>query len=115
MNDDLIIRPAKIEDLKNLLEFEQGVIAAERAFDPTLKEGKIHYYDLAKLIESSQTLVVVAELGPSQMTVVDVARPRLSWSNSVVRPLGSIRRRRSPSASYSKLVSFPPPGFVVSS
>jgi hypothetical protein len=34
------IREAKLEDLNILLEFEQGIITAERPYDPTLKEGK---------------------------------------------------------------------------
>ena len=37
------IRKAHPDDLEKLLEFEQGIISAERPFDPTLKEGKIHY------------------------------------------------------------------------
>jgi ribosomal protein S18 acetylase RimI-like enzyme len=63
MNDNLIVRPAKIEELETLLEFEQGIIAAERPFDPTIKDGEAHYYDLAKLIESPLSAVFVAELG----------------------------------------------------
>lgn len=58
----MIVRQAKIEEIETLLEFEQGVITAERPFDPTLKEGEIHYYDLAKLIESPLSSVFVAEL-----------------------------------------------------
>jgi ribosomal protein S18 acetylase RimI-like enzyme len=63
MNDNLIVRPAKIEELETLLEFEKGIIVAERPFDPTIKEGEAHYYDLAKLIESPLSAVFVAELG----------------------------------------------------
>jgi hypothetical protein len=58
----LIVRHAKIEEIETLLEFEQGIVAAERPFDSTLKDGEIHYYDLAKLIESSLSAVFVAEL-----------------------------------------------------
>ena len=36
--DQLKIRVATIKDLPLLLEFEQGVITAERPFDPTLKK-----------------------------------------------------------------------------
>jgi hypothetical protein len=32
------IREAKLEDLNILLEFEQGIITAERPYDPTLQE-----------------------------------------------------------------------------
>lgn len=58
----MIIRQAKIEDLDTLLEFEQGIVATERPFDPTLKEGEIHYYDLAELVESPSSAVFVADL-----------------------------------------------------
>jgi GNAT superfamily N-acetyltransferase len=58
----LIVREAKIEELETLLEFEQGIVLAERPFNPTLKEGEVHYYDLAKLVESPLSAVFVAEL-----------------------------------------------------
>lgn len=58
----MIVRQAKIEEIETLLEFEQGIVTAERPFNPCLKEGEIHYYDLAKLIESPQSSVFVAEL-----------------------------------------------------
>lgn len=54
------IRTAKLEDLEVLLEFEQGVITAERAFDPTLKEGIINYYDIKKMIIEPHINLVVA-------------------------------------------------------
>lgn len=54
------IRPATLEDLKILLAFEQGVIEAERPFDPTLAEDPITYYDMIELIRSDQAEVVVA-------------------------------------------------------
>ena len=50
----MTIRPATIKDLPVLLEFEQGIITAERPFNCTLKEGEIHFYDLKKLIESDK-------------------------------------------------------------
>lgn len=58
----MIIRKAKIEELEKLLEFEQGIVTAERPMNPTLKDGEIHYYDLAKLIESDFSEMLVAEL-----------------------------------------------------
>jgi len=60
MTSDILIRPAIIEDLPILYEFEQGIVTAERPFDPTLKPDPINYYDLKALIESSQAQVVVA-------------------------------------------------------
>lgn len=58
--ENLIIRKAGIADIDLLLEFEQEIVAAERPFDGTLKEGEIHYYDLEKLLSASDTEVVVA-------------------------------------------------------
>ncbi|MFD2564481.1 GNAT family N-acetyltransferase [Aquimarina rubra] len=59
----MIIRPAKIEDLLTLLDFEQKLIEAERPMDSTLKSGeKISYYDLGEYIKSDHTEVVVAEV-----------------------------------------------------
>lgn len=57
---NITIRPALETEIDTLLEFEKGIIEAERPFDPTLKEGTIHYYDLLSLIRSSEAEVVVA-------------------------------------------------------
>lgn len=57
----IVYRPAKLEELPELLEFEQGIIEAERPFDPTLKPGHINYYDIEALILSDEAEVVVAE------------------------------------------------------
>jgi hypothetical protein len=38
------INRAELEDLNILLEFEQGIITAERPYDPTRR--KINYYDI---------------------------------------------------------------------
>jgi GNAT superfamily N-acetyltransferase len=56
------IRKATLKDLEKLLEFEQGIITAERPFDPTLKEGKISYYNIEKMISATDVEVVVAVL-----------------------------------------------------
>jgi len=56
-----MIRAATIEDLDVLLQFEQGVILAERPFDPTIQQDPVHYYDLKELLYSAESLVVVAE------------------------------------------------------
>ena len=55
-------RTATLADLPTLLEFEQGIIAAERPYDPTIADDPVHYYDLDKLIRSPDAEVVVAEL-----------------------------------------------------
>lgn len=57
-----IIRIATLEDLTVLLKFEQGVIKAERPFDPTLKDGEITYYDIAELITNPNSEIFVAEI-----------------------------------------------------
>ncbi|MEO9894342.1 GNAT family N-acetyltransferase [Aurantibacter sp.] len=59
--DDIIIRKANIKDLASLLEFEQGIIKAERPFDPTLADDPISYYDLKELIASDTAEILVGE------------------------------------------------------
>jgi len=61
---DLTIRQAIPGDLAALLRFQQGVVEAERAFDPTIKDGPVHYYDIAALISSPDAHFLVAERGP---------------------------------------------------
>jgi len=56
-----IIRNATLEDLPVLLEFEQGIITAERPFDPTLDKDPISYYDLKEMILDEKTCVIIAE------------------------------------------------------
>ena len=58
----ITIRTAKHEDLPSLLEFEQGVIAAERPFCSDMQDEKFHYYDIAELLAREQAHVVVAEV-----------------------------------------------------
>jgi len=58
----LLVRKATLKDLPFLLKFEQGVIEAERPFDPTIKGGEITYYDISELITSPCSEVFVAEL-----------------------------------------------------
>ena len=60
---DFLVRPATMSDLDVLLGFEQGVIKAERPFDPTLAADPISYYDLKKLIESEDAQVLVVTNG----------------------------------------------------
>lgn len=60
-SDSILIRDAVIDDLSQLLEFEQKLIAYERGFDPNLKAGEIHYYDIKKYILDPEIKVVVAE------------------------------------------------------
>ena len=55
------LRPATLAELPILLNFEQGIVKAERPFDPTLKKGEIHYYDIGELILSDDAEVLVVE------------------------------------------------------
>jgi GNAT superfamily N-acetyltransferase len=59
---NITTRKATLADMDTLLQFEQGVIAAERPFDPTLKESHINYYNLNELITAPHIQLVVAEL-----------------------------------------------------
>lgn len=61
--EPITVRTATLADLDILLEFEQGIIHAERPFDPTLKEAHINYYDLGELIASPDAEVIVAVSG----------------------------------------------------
>jgi ribosomal protein S18 acetylase RimI-like enzyme len=60
--NEISIRTANLNDLGTLLLFEQGVIRAERPFDPTLKNGTIHYYDIERMISDPSVELVVATL-----------------------------------------------------
>jgi len=57
-----ITRKATLEDLPTLLKFEQGVIEAERPMDPTIKDGKINYYDISEIITNENSDVFVVEI-----------------------------------------------------
>jgi len=73
--NDFLVRRATQEDMIFLLEFEQGVIAAERPFDPTLPSDKIHYYDLNELLTSDDAELVVVEK-ESQIIACGYARKK---------------------------------------
>ena len=57
-----ITRLATLDDIPTLLEFEQGVINAERPMDPTIKNGDINYYDISELITSNESDVFIIEM-----------------------------------------------------
>jgi GNAT superfamily N-acetyltransferase len=60
---DPILRIANLDDLSNLLEFEQRLIKAERPMDPSIKDGNISYYDISEMIRARNSEVFVVELG----------------------------------------------------
>ncbi|MBZ0328675.1 MAG: GNAT family N-acetyltransferase [Altibacter sp.] len=55
------VRIATLDDLPILLQFEQGIIEAERPMDPTIKDEKISYYDISELIIQDESEVYVVE------------------------------------------------------
>ncbi|AZA78053.1 GNAT family N-acetyltransferase [Chryseobacterium sp. G0186] len=57
----MITREATEQDLDILLEFEQGIVSAERPFNSTLIDGEIHYYDLNEFIQSPDATLIVVE------------------------------------------------------
>jgi RimJ/RimL family protein N-acetyltransferase len=61
MIDAITTRSATLQDLDTLLAFEQGVIAAERPFDPTLKPDPINYYNIPEMIAAPHIELLVAE------------------------------------------------------
>lgn len=64
---DFKIREATSEDYETLLRFEQGVISAERPFDPTLGDDPLRYYDIEEMIKASHIRLVVADNGEELM------------------------------------------------
>ncbi|PYS99702.1 MAG: GNAT family N-acetyltransferase [Acidobacteria bacterium] len=76
--DQVVIRRAKLDDLEQLLMFEQAMIEAERPFDEKIRKGSdVRYYDLTALISSPEAEVVVAELN-SELIATGYARLKLS-------------------------------------
>lgn len=57
-----IVRKATLEDLPVLMEFMDGLVNAERPMDPTIKEGKIIYYDLSEIMANEESDLYVVEL-----------------------------------------------------
>jgi ribosomal protein S18 acetylase RimI-like enzyme len=54
------IRTATLKDLETLLEFEQGLIKAERPLDPFLRSGELSYYNIPELISNKDIYFIVA-------------------------------------------------------
>lgn len=80
---DIIVREATLDDLPTLLEFEQGVIEAERPMDEGLKRTPTNYYDIERLISSPDIRLAVAEfdakLVGSGYARLDAAKPYLQY------------------------------------
>ncbi|RYD91493.1 MAG: GNAT family N-acetyltransferase [Sphingobacteriales bacterium] len=76
-----IIRKATLNDKPTLLQFEQGVVEAERPFTPEMKAGEQQYYDLDRLLTSPDAYLVVADLNgeliASGYARIDQSKPYL--------------------------------------
>ena len=59
--EGILVRKALFSDREQLLVFEQGVLAAERPFDVTLKRENTHYYNLDELLTAPHIALMVAE------------------------------------------------------
>lgn len=60
MAPQITTRRATVDDLPVLREFQQGIVQAERPFDPTLADGELYYHDLSGLISRSDTHLIIA-------------------------------------------------------
>jgi RimJ/RimL family protein N-acetyltransferase len=74
-------RTARLHDIGDLRRFEQGIVAAERPFDPTLREGPIQYYDIESMLASDSVHFLVAHVGTELIACgfarIDRAKPFL--------------------------------------
>jgi len=61
LTESITIRNATLDDVSTLLRFEQGVVEAERPFDPTLKPHPNFYYDIPRMIDDPLVQLVIAE------------------------------------------------------
>ncbi|MDB6083963.1 MAG: family N-acetyltransferase [Gammaproteobacteria bacterium] len=78
---DVKIRQATPKDLAALRRFQQGVVDAERRFDPTLKEASVHYYDIERMIDADHVHFLVADVGDESIGCgfarIEAAKPWL--------------------------------------
>lgn len=59
--DEVVLRPACVADLETLERFQQGIVSAERPFDPLLREGDVRYYDIATMLSDPDVRLLIAE------------------------------------------------------
>jgi ribosomal protein S18 acetylase RimI-like enzyme len=78
---NILIREATEKDIETLLVFEQGIVLAERPFDPTLKKAELHYYDFPLMIASSDIRLVLAE---KQDTIIGSGYARIEKAKHYV-------------------------------
>lgn len=58
--NEISLRVATLKDLETLLEFEQGVVEAEKPLDPFLGKGDLNYYNIPELITAEHIHLIVA-------------------------------------------------------
>src|SRR5271155_1050671 len=79
---EVSFRTATPKDIDDLRRFEQQIVAAERAFDPTLKAGRIQYYDIERMLAADDVRFVVAQRGNELIACgfarIDTAKTYLS-------------------------------------
>ena len=83
--DETIIRKATLDDLEQLLIFEQDLIKFERPFDPTVKPDPVNYYDLKVMLTAPHIEVAVAVINDkiiaSGYARIDKSKPFLKHQN----------------------------------
>jgi len=83
--NEIEIRKGTIDDLGQLLIFEQDLIKFERAFDPTIKPDPVNYYDLKTMLTAPHIEVAIAEINNkivgSGYARIDKSKPFLKHSN----------------------------------
>ena len=83
--DEIKIRKATLNDLEQLLVFEQELIKFERAFDPTVKADPVNYYDLKGMLTAPHIEVAVAEVNnkliASGYARIERSKPFLKYSD----------------------------------
>jgi GNAT superfamily N-acetyltransferase len=57
----ITVREATMADRETLERFQQGVVSAERPYDPTLQDGTVRYYDITEMLSREDVLFLVAE------------------------------------------------------
>lgn len=79
--DELTLRVAASGDLEALERFQQGIVSAERAFDPLLRESDVRYYDIAAMLRDPGVHLLLAEAGGRPVGCafarIDTAKPWL--------------------------------------
>jgi hypothetical protein len=60
---EISFRAATAEDIDALRHFEQRIVNAERAFDPTLIPGPFQYHDIEKMLLMDHARFIVVQRG----------------------------------------------------